>query len=277
MKLSRFAAVAAFSSVAFPALAFVPPIGPVANKIFLERHLPATAEILVRHRIEGERNPIEIEERIYLVGGRPRFVFRHAGKNYVASREGNGYRFPSDVIESKSGLFLKALFSRRGDEFVERAIAEQFVRREQLQQFKPSYGPSGDPKAWNTASAYIRHVDIELARLPQGTAIRVNNGGDARNPAKSVFFDRELRGISRLEWREGETRHQWDFPVFTSYRREGSFPSRWVYRVNGRERVRSEVLSLKAVADRQATDALRAGESPTDEVREALGVLLGAR
>jgi hypothetical protein len=257
--------------------AYIPPLGPVAQKIFVERKLPATTEIVVRHRIDGDRNPTEIEERIFLVAGRPRFVFRVGGRSFAANRDSNGYRFPSDVIESRSGLFLKALFSRRGDEFLERAVAEQFVRREQLSQFKSNYDPSGDPKTWKTTSSYLRHADIELSRLPQGVAILVTNGGEPRNPARSLYFDRELRGIARFEWRDSEGRHQWDFPAFTTYKREGTFPTRWVYRLNGRERVRSEVLALRAVSERQVTEALRTAETPSGDQREALAILLGSR
>lgn len=262
---------------AAPALGFVPPLGPVANKIFQERHLPATAEILVKHRVEADRNPVEVEERIYVVNGRPRFLFRVGGKSFVATRDQNGYRFPSEVIETKNGLFLKALLSRRGEEFIERAIAEQFLRRDQLNQFKPSYGPSGDPKTWNTNASYIRHSDVELARLPQGTAILATNGGDAKNPARAIYFDRNLRGISRLEWRDGEHRYQWDFPTFLSYKREGTYPNRWVFHLDGKERVRSEVVSIRPVADRWVNEALRSAESPSDEAREVLTMLLGSR
>lgn len=265
-------------SFARGASAFIPPLGPVTQKIFAGHKLPATAEFLFRHRVEVRQgSPVEIEERMYVLGGRPRFVFRVGGRSYVATREGNGYRFPSVVIESRSGLYLKSLLSRRGEEFLERAIAEQFIRRDQLNQFSPNYGPSGDPKTWRTAAAYIRHADISLARLPQGTAICATNGGDARNPARALYIDKDSRGVSRLEWRDGENRHQWDFQSFTTYKREGTFPNRMVYRLDGQERVRTDLLAVKAVSERQASDALRGAESPSDDAKDALAVLLGMR
>ena len=255
--------------------AFIPPVPAVVKEIFYGRKPKRATEIVLRHVIEAKPGEvIEVEERIMTERGRARFRWRIGGQPVGGQLERDGYLVEGgSKIETRSRLFLKYLLTASDTDFLNALQEEGFVRRDQLQQFKPGYSPDGDPNLWDVRGAYLRHADIYLHRVRQSVGIAVE--GDAK---RIVYFDQGLHGVRRLEWRDG-TPVAWDFDGFHTPGKEGGFYPRHLYfSVNGEEKIRSELVAIRGASDRQVAEFTASPKGgPSGSAEAALQFLLSYR
>jgi len=250
--LAKFLAVGLVTS-SLPAFAFIPPVPQIIKEIFDLRKPSIANEAIFRHRIAaGNGESIELEERMVAEGNRLYFLWRVQGQpqpvaaywenqSYVVAQ---GKAFPA-----RSAAWVKYLLTNSGDGFRDTLVAEQFIRRDQLSQFKPGFTPTGDPHTWELRTNYLIHDDIFLSRLPAGIAIAVN-GLQNETSRKSVYFDKSLRGVYRLEWVENAQTYAWNFERLAKNAYFGYYPSRLSFEAQGVEAVSSELVSFHPLKDK---------------------------
>lgn len=259
--------------------AFIPPI-PLAIREIFDGRKPGALEIVLRHRIGGG----EFEERIVCERGRYQMVWRGGlfQQPVAATWERQAYFIGDRNISSRSGIFLKYFGSHSADEFKDALMAEKFMRRDQMIQFKPGFSPSGDPQTWDLRENYLKHPDIFLERVRGSVAIVVV-GLDEGALRKAVAFDRSLKGVRRIEWKDGQEVAGWTFENFSKFPSGGTYPHKLSFDINGNEVISSDVVAVRTIGDRALADfrtgwkqaASTTGLSPNAEA--ALQRLLGFR
>jgi hypothetical protein len=229
------------------ARAYIPPIMMMLKEITDGRKGGPT-EVIIHHRISVRGSgQVDIDERI--LHERNRLLFIWSGKEIgtiSGSWERYNYNIGSRQITSRSAGFLSYLTGFAAEPIRDTLVAEQFMRRDQLLQYRPGFSPTGDPEQWNLKENYLRHGDIFLQRMPSGIAISVV-GMEEGSVRKAVFFDRNIKGIRRLEWREGQETHTWNFERFTNFAAGGVFPKRIYFEANGSEVISSDLLNVKVL------------------------------
>lgn len=288
-KFIYLAAFATFLSTSQMALALLPPLSFVIRDVF-ENRKPVAIEAILKHQIELKGEKIEIEERIVRERGQVRVIWRVPGGMQIpASYEragyvmGNGRGYPS-----RTSLFMRYLMFDSADDFRDQLISEQFIRRDQLFQYKPGYIPTGDPQTWNLRENYMRHPDIFLQRLPKGIAVSVVGVEDSNN-RRAVFFDypkkgnERVEGILRLEWKEENQVAGWNFDQFSRSGSDGWYPRHASFDVGGVEMINTQILAWRSIKERALNDSRnqwkampRATALPSN-VEAALKLLLSYR
>lgn len=263
--------------------AFLPPVPALVRDAFDGRKPRRASEVVLRHHVEvrpGET--VEIEERIALAGSKPLFLFKAMGQGQplFGTWERRQYQVEDKAYGARSGAFLKYFLGTSPDDFLNALVAEGYVRRDQLAQFKAGWVPEGDPNTWDVRGNYLRHPDIFLSRLKHGTAVAVIGSDDGGN-RRAVYFDPAGKGIRRLEWKEGGGQLAWEFDGFHQVAKEGMYPRFLYYEVNGDEKIRSELLAVRVLSDRGASEFSAAQRRPRGSVPSnvdaALQLLLGLR
>jgi len=283
---SRAAVAIAFFSN--HACGFIPSIPSILESLFEGRRAGQTSEFVLRHQITLEGgDAVDIEERIIMLKDVAHFLFsgrQLSGQLHGTIERGSYALGNRQVIPSRSGIFRSYLFGTQPERLQDRLIREEFIYRDQLQQFKPGFVLQGDPKLWDLKGNYLRHQDIYLQRLPAGVAISVRglNKGDMK---RSLYFDKAFRGILRTEWVEGQNVIAWNYDGFVKDMSFGSFrPVRMSFEHNERKAILTDWVSWRMLKDKQVVDlkntlrtARSSGTSISGDAEEALKLLLGFR
>jgi hypothetical protein len=256
---------------------YIPPVPLMLKEIFEGRKPKIGIEAVFRHRVETRSGgPYDIEEHIVSERGQALILWKGQGMGPVAaSWDGKNYALSREKLYPvRSNLFMKYFFSDSAEDFKETLLAEQFVRRDQLLEYKPGFIPSGDPAQWNLRQNYLRHDDIFLQRLQDNLtdiSIAVQGTHDGTS-LRAIYLDRSFKGISRLEWRDGDQWFGWDFEGFARFASDGLYPRRLSFGVQGVEAISSQLVSWRVVRDRQLSEL----KSNWKQVARGIGSLASA-
>lgn len=238
-----------------PAKAFLPNVLDILREVTTGRK-PGPVEVVLRHRIAVKgTGTVEIDERILREGNKFSFLWsgKELGQPIAAGWERYNYIVGDQTIPSRSLALVSALTVATAEDLREVLIAEQFIRKDHLYQFKPGYVPTGDPQTWEIRENYLRHSDIFLQRMPSGIAIAVV-GFEEGAVRKAVFFDRSLKGIRRFEWRDNQETYGWAMDGYAPFAAGGVHPRRLFLEANGGEVISSDVQAVRLANGRALSD-----------------------
>lgn len=264
---------------------FIPPLPSILKDTFEGRKPSAATEAVLQHRIHLKSGDVvELEERIFAEKGKMHSSFRGPTltQPFVLTLDRRSYFVGKEKrLSSRSLIWSKELFATSADEVANVLLSEQFVRREQFTQYRPGFSPSGDPQMWEVKENYIQHDDIFLNRVRGGIgyAILGLNEGSSR---RTVVLDKELKGIRRIEWKEGEETVGWNFDHFARFLSPGWYPKRLSFERNGTEAIVSELILHRPLKDKQAVEMRTSLQKSAATVlqtstEEALQLLLSYR
>lgn len=235
--------------------AFIPPVLDILREVTAGRK-SGPVEVLLKHRISVKGSSVvEVDERVIRERDKLYFVWSGAslGQTLSAVWERYEYRMGNRTIPSRSKAMMNALTATGPEDLREVLIAEQFIRRENLYQFKPGYSPTGEPQSWETRENYLAHPNIFLQKLSSGIAI-VMVGQEEGSNRKAVYFDRSLKGIRKLEWQENQETFAWNFDGFAAFAAGGVHPRRLFLEANGAEVIQSDTLAVRLASARSVAD-----------------------
>lgn len=254
MRLIRFPVLFIFLLWYQTASAFIPPLTAMIRDVFEARKPAVASEARLKHRVEISPGQfVELEERIFKEKSETLFLWRQVGQNAIlAGRlEGQNYFLAKDkALPTASILIVNYLLLTSADTFRDLLLNEQFIRRDQLYQFRPGFMPQGDPQTWNLKENYFRHDDMYLTRFSGGVAVVVQGLNDSGN-VRSVSFDRAEKGLVALQWKQGDQTVEWDLDQFSGKPTEGYYPRRLTFGRNGTTVVQSELFGVRKINDKQ--------------------------
>ncbi|MSP19012.1 MAG: hypothetical protein EXR74_05530 [Bdellovibrionales bacterium] len=268
------------------AVAFIPPISAVLKEIFDARKFTEGTELTLNHRVvtnNGEWS--EIEEKILLENRGMKFIWKPMALEafFSGQLEKRTYWLGGDKkIPSRSLLFLKSYTAGSAMEFRDALVGEKFLKWDQMKQFKEGFEPQGDPQTWNVKSQYLEQEAISLALLPTGPSIAVVGFQDG-NSRKTVYFDKGLLGIKKIEWSEGKESISWNFDQFSVAVNQSLFPRKANLIKDGRDIIQSELIGIRQLSKRQWIEWMKVWQkanqtinnSPASE--ETIRILLSFR
>ena len=240
------------------AQAYIPPVAALIRESFDGRKISGAAvEAVLRHRVEPTPGSVfVVEERVVSERGR------------MSSLVTGGGQAPVALAPERPSVLLAYLLYTNPDGFRDLLIAEGFIRRDNLAEYKPGSRLEGDPATWDLKEIYVLHDNVYLSRLKSGIAYTVEGNG------KAIHFDTGLRGVRRLEWREGENVIAWNLDA-------GFPPKRMTFEGPNGSAAVTEVLAVRAMTPKALADyknawrgAGREAAAPLDTV---LKVLTGYR
>lgn len=223
----------------------------IATLSFSGRTSGKVTETVLRHQVstrDGQRE--EWEERLVASKGKYFYLMRNGGRTFAGTVEGRGHVIAGKKFPINSFLFLKYIGGATGDEFVEQAISEGYLRRDLLQPFKNGYEAKGDPRTWPTAEYYIKHPEIFLSQ-PNGAVTAMGTSEGSRR--KSVSFDPAFKGVAGWEFADGTQQLKWTFHRFDTFKGEGTFPRILTFDSEA-GRVQSELVSRTVLSAKQVAD-----------------------
>ncbi len=282
----RFLFVIASSIVVTTANAFFPPVSAMLKEVCSGRKNTSAIEVVLSHkvRLKPEGEGLTVRERIIRDRGRVLFQWTFADGNWGGSWNGKEYSLTGGKsIASETKAFLRVLLAVIPDELQSVLVAEQFIRTDQLYQYKPGFNFEGDPATWNIKDNYLVPTDMSLKKSPLGIFYSVNGLLDGKN-RRSVYFERSLRGVARIEWQSESGTTAWNFSNFTSQPLGGYFPRVLTFESAGIAIVESVLESARALTATQLQESKKAIEilmkaegysSPDSE--SALKILLSFR
>lgn len=267
--------------------AYIYPLGSVIFDILRSRKASQTALWTLKHKFLKGSDTVEVEEKILKENGKYFSLWRVLGSGQAtgASYENGSYQFPNQQMRSHSGAFLKYIFANSLDEFREALISERFVRKEQLQVYEKDFAPQGDPQTWSLKANYIIHPDISLVHF--GDVIGIASlGYKDQNASRTVVFDRGLRGILKLEWKDSAQPVKtvaWNFQNFAKFPQTSYFPKKAFLNFDGSDFSQTDFISVSygdanAIKDFK-TEYGKAIRSPaiSGSLLSSIGVLLSYR
>ncbi|MBY0369181.1 hypothetical protein K2X33_00745 [bacterium] len=264
-----------------PAFAAVP-VGEMVNDAFSGRKMPEGIEMSLKHVVQvREGSSIEVTET--LTGSRSGAVslWQIGGQSYFSEWTGRDYAFRGKTLQSRSAVWMEYYLDRTGQEFLDRLLREQFVRRDQLSLFDSAYDPKGDPKTWETKDKVARRDDVFFRKVGSDVAVRVQ-GSRGGSEQKAVYFLRDRKDVSlrRLEWLGSDTATM-DFLNPATLSGMGRVPRVISLTVGGSEKVRTTITSVRAAKRDTLATARVSGRTlpgvPTGEAEEALRWILRYR
>jgi len=235
--------------------AFLPPVNEMLRGV-TEGRKNVPVELVVKHRIAVRGSgTIELEERIFDENRKTLFIWSGGafGTGVGGTLENTTYRTQGQEFPTKSVALIRYLTASGAEELRDGLIAERMIRRDQLAQFKPGFSPEGDPQTWNVKENYLIHPDIFLRRLENGIAIAVV-GSEEGDERRTVLFDKGLKGIRKLEWKEAEGIQSWNCEGFTPFGAAGNYPRRLFFENNGSEVIQSDILAVRVLNAKSAGD-----------------------
>ncbi len=266
-----------------PVWAFVPPIS-VALKANFEGRKPGAFETVFRHQIllkTGET--LSVEERFTKLNGKVYVIFKSpVYGDFGATWGKTGYQFTSDKkIASRSQAFMVYFTANQADVFREVLIDEKLAKRDQFIQYKSSFAPEGDPAQWDLNENLLVQPALSFARTPVGPSI-VAIGLEEGSSRKAVFFEKNTLILSRLEWKNDKEVTAWNFSQPQKFSGGGTFPKDLFFQVDGREIIRSQVISRTLLDEKNKKQWLSrfsnlAKNSLNESFEDALRILLGYR
>ena len=268
--------------------AFIYPINEVIRDVFNNRKPVSGLLVRLRHEVEvREGENVAIDETIFQEGSNTWFRWElpsggPTGAVIVARANGSRYAFASGgELPLVSQTWLRYVSGGGAQDFLDTAMREGFIRREQMLQFAPGYKPENDPKTWESNQHYLRHPDIYLHLIDGQPSIAVVGTHDT-DRWRAVFFDLRRTGSRRLEWRNGNENVAWTFNRFAPAGQLGRFAREASLTVNGNIKAQTRVLSIQAVGSRDVPKEKRdlqasSGSSGMSTLDGALKVLLRYR
>lgn len=237
------------------AFAFLPPVASMLREV-TEGRKAGPIEVVLRHRISVRGSgAIEVEERI--VNERNRYSFLWSGSAFPRGLAGTLERYQyivgDNAIPSRSAAWVTYLAGLGGDSLRDVLVNEQFVRRDQLLQYKPGWSPTGDPQTWELRENYLRHADVVLRRIAGGVAIAVI-GMEEGAVAKTLYVDKNLKGLRRLEWKDGQEINAWNFESFGAMPAGGQFPRRITFETGGAEVITTDLVAARSLNAKALSD-----------------------
>lgn len=266
------------------AAGFIPPVKNIIDEVFANRKAVPVIEAVMQHRVQlPGGDTVFVEEQMVREANTVSVLWKLQSHLVSAQWTRQSYVVNSQLTyPSRSSIFLKYLLATVPEDLLRQLLLEQFVRKDQLVQFKSSYAPAGDPAGWNPKASYQHHPDIFLFRLPAGVAIAVM-GLQETGASKTVYFDDSLKGISRIEWKEGDMITAWDFGGYSSVGLPGRYPKRMTFVSEGTERIQSTLVALRSMKTgalstfrRDFATASRSS-TPSEMFDKALKLLLAYR
>lgn len=243
-------------TAARPSSAFIYPITEVIRDSFNNRKPVSGLLIRMRHEVEvREGEVVQVDETILQEGSNTWFRWQlvaggQGSAVVVARANGNRYTFASGGdVPLVSQTWLRYVAGGNAQDFLDTALREGFIRREQMLQFAPGYKPENDPKTWDPNQHYLRHPDIYLHSIDLQPSIAVV-GTHETDRWRAVFFDLRRNGVRRLEWKNGSEGVSWTFNRFAPAGQLGRFAREFTLNVNGNIRIQTKVLSVQAIGVR---------------------------
>lgn len=271
--------------VAGRALAFIPPVSRIVSDSVEGKKITKPVELVMHHRVDMKQGQItDLEERLVWDHGKVTLFFKVPGVSQPieVSVDSRGYNLDYGKTWSRrSRVFYKAFFAGSPDELMEPLLSDEFIRRDQLMQYKPGFQPAGDPKDWDLREGYLRHDDVYLHRVGKSVAIAVAGANDPTH-RRIVYFDRDHKSVRRLEWGDGNDVVAWNFESFLKSPPLGAAARHLTFEVNGEERINTDIVQVRQLSDKQLADLKRMphlarGATPPSSVEEVLGLLLSYR
>lgn len=238
-----------------PAIAFIPPVSSMLREV-TDGRKAGSFEVVIRHRMSVRGSgAVEVEERI--VNERNRHSLLWSGSAFPRGLAGTFERYQYIVgdtaIAARSAAWVTYLAGIGGDALRDVLLNEQFVRRDQLLQYKPGWTPAGDPQTWELRENYLRHPDICLKRFAGSVAIAIV-GMEEGSVAKTLYIDKALKGIRRLEWKDGQEVNAWNFESFSPMPAGGQFPRRITFETGGAEVITSDLIAARPITGKALSD-----------------------
>lgn len=235
---------------------FIPPLVSLIKEGFDGRKSFPITEIVLKHRVEIRTGEfVDIDERIVAQRNQTLMIWSSPSSSPISgSFSSLSYSIGNDRnLQTRSGLFLRYFLAPSAEAFQENLISEQFLRRDQLLQYKPGATFTGDPLSWNLHDDYLVHDDIFLHRLESGISI-ATIGSDDGNSRKTFFLDEAKHALARLEWRDKNQVIGWNFDSFSKITGDGVFAHRFALDSAGADLIGSSLVSRRALKDKQMAD-----------------------
>jgi len=256
MKLLLLIATSVFS--------FIPPIPTILEEMFAGRE--RFSALTISYRLQEDGSEVEFEEQFVRREDKLWVSqFRFAGKTVVALRNRDGYRFAQEKISSRSAVVPIYLLGS-AEELLQALLAERFMRRDQLVQFRAPYDPQGDPRTWPVRENFVLHPDISFQRSGSGVAAVVK--GVAQEGERELHFDPKRRGLMKVVWRGPKT-VSWSFESFEE--KAGLYPSSLSFS-DGQQIVHGRIIQVRPLKTREVS-AFK-GMAPSGEIPSSLRDLL---
>lgn len=260
-----------FFLLASPAKAFIPPVPSILKEVFGERRGASGVEAHIKHKVTVRPGEVvEVDEKIirdstgvYFLWKMPSvqatpIAARYEKQAYWVSKERN--------LPTRSTVYWKYFVAGSDDEIRDALLSERFIRRDQFHQYKPGFNPSGDPQTWNLKENVVRHEDIYLSRVASSVSIAIR-GYQEGNTARVVYFDQNLKSMTRLEWQDNENLASWSFEGATKSAWEKvSLPKRSSLEINRSVVVQSETVAVRSLKDRALFESKNAWNSAAKSV-----------
>jgi hypothetical protein len=232
---------------------YIYPLNYIISDIFRNRKNTSFQLWQFKHHVKMGSETFDIEEQLLKEGNQIFCFWKIPAHNTLigASYSQGGYQFPKEKWYSKSAIPLKNFTATSIDEMKEALLNERFIRRDQMLQYVAGFSPEGDPQTWNIKQNYMPHPDISLSHFDDMVGVAVT-GLKEGNTKKTVVFDRNLRGLLKLEWKEeaAPKNVQWLYSNFARLSQgKGSyttsyFPRKSVLSFDNSEIATSELISL---------------------------------
>jgi hypothetical protein len=243
--------------ISFNAGAFIPPVSAVLKEIFDSRKFGEGEEIVFNHQVLSSNGEwAEIEERILSDNRGLKFLWKPVSSSLWVSGQLDKrvYSIGGDKkINARSLLFLRYFTAGSAIEFRDALINERFLKWDQMKQFKEGFELQGEPQTWDIKSNYLPQDSISLVLLPNGPSISVVGYQDPTSK-KTIYFDKGLAGVKKLEWIEGSESLSWIFEQLSLNLKDSYFPRRSSLVKDGRDIIQSELLVVKSLNKRQVAD-----------------------
>lgn len=266
------------------AFAYLPPVGVMIRESCAGRKNTGVLEVVMGHkvRLSAESEGISIRERIVRDKGQVFFGWTFADGGWSGTWNGKEYRLANaKTFVSDTKAFLRVLLSVVPEELQAALIGEQFVRKDQLYQYKPDFKFEGEPTQWNIKENYLVPIDVSLQRSPTAILFAVNGYADGKN-RRTVFFEKELRGVARLEWQSDSGTTAWNFSNHSPQPIGGHFPRVLTFESAGVVIVESVLETARVLTAAQLKEAKKQLSSTpsgfeSNEGESALKILLSFR
>lgn len=182
---------------------YIYPLNYIISDVFRNRKSTSFQLWQFKHRLKIGSETFEIEEQLLKEGNQVFCFWKIPAHNTLvgASYSQGAYQFPKEKWYSKSAIPLKNFTATSIEEMKEALLNERFIRRDQMLQYVAGFSPEGDPQTWNIKQNYLAHSDISLVHFDDIVGVAVT-GLKEGSSKKTVVFDRSLRGLLKLEWKE---------------------------------------------------------------------------
>lgn len=229
-------------------LGFVPPVSSLIREA-LEGRKGTAIEMVLSHRVRvtAQSDPIALNERVIRARNQTFFFWKLSGSEHewVSAWNGKEYRFPlHPPFASESKLFLRALLATTVEEMQSTLLAEQFLRKDQLIQYKPGFEFEGDPNFWKIRENFLTHPDIILKRLGETIVYSITGLIDGKN-RREFMIEKNSGGFARVDWQTESGNTNWGFSKFMQSDKGGLYPSQLQFESSGVVLIQSHIDSIR--------------------------------